>query len=100
VTAELTEEKQLNESLRKNQADWQNKVKRSDVEIGVIKEVKDREVGELKEQVRDLMFYLESQATVGASPLKEEIQEGSIVVTEGLETPKKAGKGSGKKKRN
>lgn len=99
MTAELSEEKQLNESLRKNQADWQNKLKRSDVEISLIKEVKDREVGELKEQVRDLMFYLESQATVGASPLKEEIQEGSIVVTEGLETPKKAGKG-GKKKRN
>ena len=61
-------------------------------QVNILKEKKDGEIQELKEQVRDLMFYMEAQSKVGASPLKEEIQEGNVVVPE-EETPKRGGKG-------
>ena len=40
---------------------------------------------------------MEAQSKVGASPLKEEIQEGNVVVPE-EETPKRGGKGGRKRK--
>ena len=99
LTAELGEEKQLNKSLRQNQEEWQTRLKRAEIEISLMKEVKDKEIGELKEQVRDLMFYLEAQAKVKDSPMKNEIVEGSIVVGETSdETPRKPPKGARKRK--
>ena len=100
LTSELSEEKQLNKSLRQNQEEWQTKLKRSEIEVNVIKEVKDKEIGELKEQVRDLMFYLEAQAKVKDSPMKNDIEGGSIVMGEASdETPKKS-KNSGRRRKN
>eukprot|EP00092_Neocalanus_flemingeri_P012762 GFUD01013752.1.p1 GENE.GFUD01013752.1~~GFUD01013752.1.p1 ORF type:complete len:614 (-),score=212.76 GFUD01013752.1:76-1917(-) len=99
LSTELEEEKQLNKSLRQNQEEWQTRLKRAEIEINVIKEVKDKEIGELKEQVRDLMFYLEAQAKVKESPMKSEIEGGSIVMGEAAdETPKKPSKGGRKRK--
>ena len=64
-----------------------------------MKEVKDKEIGELKEQVRDLMFYLEAQAKVKESPLKNDIEGGSIFMGETSgETPKKSTNGARKRK--
>ena len=69
------------------------------IEINVIKEVKDKEIGELKEQVRDLMFYLEAQAKVKDSPMKDEIEGGSVVVGEASsEASRKPPKGGRKRK--
>merc|ERR1719186_982075 len=100
LTVELGEEKQLNKSLRQNQEEWQTRLKRAEIEISLMKEVKDKEIGELKEQVRDLMFYLEAQAKVKDSPMKNEIEKGSIVVGEASdETPKKTTK-RGRKRKN
>jgi len=82
LSTDLGEEKQLNKSLTQNQEEWQTKLKRAEIEVNVLKEVKDKEISELKEQVRDLMFYLEAQAKVKESPLKNDIEEGSIVVAE------------------
>eukprot|EP00091_Calanus_sinicus_P008342 TRINITY_DN20400_c0_g1_i1.p1 TRINITY_DN20400_c0_g1~~TRINITY_DN20400_c0_g1_i1.p1 ORF type:complete len:200 (-),score=73.59 TRINITY_DN20400_c0_g1_i1:93-641(-) len=99
LTSELSEEKQLNKSLRQNQEEWQTRLKRAEIEINVMKEVKDKEIGELKEQVRDLMFYLEAQAKVKDSPLKNDIAGGSIVVGEAAgATPKKSTNGNRKRK--
>jgi len=99
LTAELSEEKQLNKSLRQNQEEWQTRLKRAEIEINVIKEVKDKEIGELKEQVRDLMFYLEAQAKVKDSPMKDEIEGGSVVVGEASsEASRKPPKGGRKRK--
>ena len=99
LTSELSEEKQLNKSLRQNQEEWQTRLKRAEIEINVMKEVKDKEIGELKEQVRDLMFYLEAQAKVKESPLKNDIEGGTIVMGEASgETPKKSTNGARKRK--
>ena len=53
------------------------------------------------------MFYLEAQSKVGQSPLKDEIQQGEVMIGEGSangNTPKSGasrggGGGSGRKKR-
>merc|ERR1719495_905035 len=82
LTSELSEEKQLNKSLRENQEEWQTKLKKTEVQLNVTKEVKDREISDLKDQVRDLMFFLEGRDKVQESPLKNELEEGSIIVAE------------------
>ena len=61
LSTELTEEKQLNKSLRENQEGWQIQLKKKEIELNVTKEIKDKEIFELKEQVRDLMFFLEAK---------------------------------------
>jgi len=96
LMTDLEEEKQLNRSLRENQAEWQTKLRRAEVEAAVTKQTKDTEIQELREQVRDLMFYMEAQAKVKDSELKEEIQNGSITVGEAPEKPVK-GRKKGKK---
>jgi len=98
LASELNEEKQLNKSLRQNQEEWQLKLKKAEIEVNVIKEVKDKEIEDLKEQVRDLMFYLEAQAKVKDSPLKNDIEGGSIVVGEASnEAPRKSKSGRKRK---
>ena len=52
------------------------------IELNVTKEIKDKEIFELKEQVRDLMFFLEAKEKVQESNFKDEIEEGDIVVPE------------------
>ena len=82
LSTELTEEKQLNKSLRENQEGWQLKLKKTEIELNVTKEIKDKEILDLKEQVRDLMFFLEAKDKVQESNFKDEIEEGNIVVPE------------------
>jgi len=94
---ELEEEKQLNKSLRENQEEWQTRLKRAEVEAAVLQQKKDREILELQEQVRDLMFYMEAQSQVKESPLKDEIQGGSITVGEAPPTKPAKGARKGKK---
>ena len=50
--------------------------------IDVTIQQKEREMKELQEQVRDLMFYLETQKKVEASPedTRQELQKGHVVV--------------------
>merc|ERR1719347_335985 len=85
LSKEFSEEKQLNKSLRENQEEWQTKLKKTEVQLNVTKEVKDREISDLKDQVRDLMFFLEGRDKVQESPLKNELEEGSIIVAESSE---------------
>jgi hypothetical protein len=51
------------------QEDWQLRLKRTECELNVLKHQKDEEIRELKEQVRDLMFYLEAQGKVKSNKL-------------------------------
>src|SRR5699024_6415699 len=57
TVSSFEEEKELNKSLRKNQEEWAKKL----VEIEKAKELKDAEVNDLRDQLRDLMFYLEAK---------------------------------------
>ncbi|KAF9414546.1 hypothetical protein BGZ94_000358 [Podila epigama] len=63
------EEKEMNESLRTNQDSFREKLL-----------VKEEEILELQEQVRDMMIYLDTQQKVEASPLKDELVNGTIGV--------------------
>lgn len=54
----------------------------------------------MKEQVRDMMFYMHAQSEISASDLKDEIVGGTVVVPE-TETPStSAGKGNRRKKKH
>ena len=41
--------------------------------------------------MRDVMFYLEAQNKVGQSPLKDEIQQGEVVIATPNGTPNTSG---------
>merc|ERR1712126_31569 len=101
LSTDLTEEKQLNKSLRDNQEEWQIKLKKTEIELNVTKEIKDKEISDLKDQVRDLMFFLEAKEKVQESPFKDEIEEGNIIVAESQESKiRKTSKSGGKRKKN
>jgi BRCA1-associated protein len=85
VLKDLSEEKQFSKTLQMNHNSWQTKY--SSLEK-VCKE-KEQEVGELKDQVRDLMFYMEAQNTISKSELKDEIAAGSVTIAEGGSDKKK-----------
>ncbi|XP_039863310.1 BRCA1-associated protein isoform X2 [Simochromis diagramma] len=79
LSQELTEEQEMNRCLRANQAQLQvqlaeeeRKAKESDRKDGTI--------AELQEQLRDVMFYLETQQQIEHLPpeARSEIQEGQI----------------------
>lgn len=89
VQAELTEEKELRKALELNQASWQDKYKILQNEMTEYQKTKQTEVTNLKEQVQDLMFYLDAQNKVENSELREEIASGRIVIPETSNSAKK-----------
>ncbi|XP_050544744.1 BRCA1-associated protein-like isoform X2 [Daktulosphaira vitifoliae] len=78
--SKLDEESQINFALQKNQVEWQVKFSQLEKEFTNYKTVKDQEITELKEQVRDLMFFLEAQNTIDKSDCREDILNGSLIV--------------------
>ncbi|XP_068974114.1 BRCA1-associated protein isoform X2 [Bombus flavifrons] len=89
VQAELTEEKELRKALELNQASWQDKYKMLQNEMTEYQKTKQTEITNLKEQVQDLMFYLDAQNKVENSELREEIASGRIVIPETSNSAKK-----------
>ncbi|KAF9181631.1 hypothetical protein BGZ50_005390 [Haplosporangium sp. Z 11] len=63
------EEKEMNVGLRNNQDSFKEKL-----------QVKEAEILELQDQVRDMMIYLDTQQKVEASPMKDELVGGTIGV--------------------
>lgn len=63
------EEKEMNQGLRTNQDSFKVRLQE-----------KEAEIQELQEQVRDMMIYLDTQQKVEASPMKEELVNGTIGV--------------------
>ena len=82
TTRQLEEEKQMNKSLCQNQSEWQTKVEKTQKKMAETQIQKDKEIKELQEQVRDLMFYMEAQQKIAGSPLCQEIQDGDLVISE------------------
>ncbi|EZA54648.1 BRCA1-associated protein [Ooceraea biroi] len=91
VQAELTEEKDLRKALQLNQTSWQTKYKKLKDELSELKTTKEAEVTDLKEQIRDLMFFLDAQKQVEESADRDEIAAGRIVIP----PSPKSGKSSG-----
>lgn len=82
VTKELSEERQVGKALRSNQAEWQVKYQQIEKRYNSGTQEKEAEIAELKEQIRDLMFYMEAQNFIEQSDLKDEIASGSVIVPE------------------
>jgi len=79
---ELSEERQMCKALQENQSTWQKKYSELEEKFTELKSKTDKEIGELKEQLRDIMFYFEAEKQVMASDHRDEIAEGHIVVGE------------------
>uniref|UniRef100_A0A2M4AGB4 Putative cytoplasmic zn-finger protein n=1 Tax=Anopheles triannulatus TaxID=58253 RepID=A0A2M4AGB4_9DIPT len=79
VVKELAEEKQFGKTLQSNQSSWQAKF--SELEKKCIE--KEQEIVDLKEQVRDLMFYMEAQNTIAGSEMKHELVDGTVILPAG-----------------
>ncbi len=78
----IKEENEMNKCLRENQQAWQQRLSETELQLKQIQESKTKEVQDLKEQVRDLMFFLETQEKLKSvsDETREEIASGQIVV--------------------
>lgn len=77
---DLAEERQMNKALQSNQASWQSKYTQLETNYRKLQIEKEGEITELKDEIRDLMFYMEAQNTISNSDLKDEIATSSISV--------------------
>lgn len=96
---ELSEEKYVADAYRTNQTEWQAKFQVVESKLKDLQTAKDAEILDLKEQLRDLMFYMEAQNTIEKSELKDEISSGSLVVVPGTSDNSPAAKLKAKTKR-
>lgn len=96
--SQLEEEKELRKALQMNQESWQTKHKQLQDEMEDFKKKKELEVLDLREQIRDLMFFLEAQKQIENSSEREEIASGQIIVGPSSASPTKSGSSKGKGK--
>lgn len=94
ILKNLQEEKEFSKTLQSNHTSWQAKY----ASLEKLYKEKEAEVTDLKEQVRDLMFYMEAQNTISNSDLKDEIVEGSVTVGD-ANTSSLSGKKNRRKKK-
>ncbi|XP_012058743.1 PREDICTED: BRCA1-associated protein [Atta cephalotes] len=94
IQTELTEEKDLRKALELNQTSWQTKYKTLQDELSA----KEAEITDLKEQNRDLMFFLEAQKQIDESVDRDEIATGRIVIPSSPKSEKSSGSRGRKKK--
>lgn len=95
VLKDLAEEKQFSKTLQLNHNSWQTKYASLEKQY----KEKEAEVVELKEQVRDLMFFMEAQNTISNSDIKDEIVEGSVSVGDANTSTGGSGKKNRRKKK-
>ncbi|KAL4152388.1 hypothetical protein PRNP1_009319 [Phytophthora ramorum] len=107
-TKKLEEElmfvRELNKSLIENQKQWKERVHLLEEQNARIEQETALRIGDLEGQVRDLMFYLDTQSKVEQSAHREEIMGGTIEI-ESKSTAKETSsasssrrKGKGKKR--
>ncbi|KJE89621.1 BRCA1 associated protein [Capsaspora owczarzaki ATCC 30864] len=90
-------EKEITTSLQENQKFWQNELEALKRKTADALKSKEEQIADLGEQVRDLMFYMDTQQKVSASPHSKELQEGQVIVTEAAASSP-AAKGKGRKR--
>ncbi|OTF77804.1 BRCA1-associated protein-like protein [Euroglyphus maynei] len=83
TTTDLQEEKELNKCLRKNQEEYTKRLNETEKKFLDFKKEKDGEIDELKDQMRDLMFFLEAKEKINNlsdETLKDELETGTICI--------------------
>uniref|UniRef100_A0A8C9T8Q3 BRCA1-associated protein n=1 Tax=Scleropages formosus TaxID=113540 RepID=A0A8C9T8Q3_SCLFO len=85
LSQELKEEQEMNKCLRANQAQLQAQVREEERRARDLADSKESRITELQEQLRDIMFYLETQQQISQMPAeaRQEIQEGQINIASG-----------------
>lgn len=98
LTNELREEQEMNKCLRANQVLLQNKLKEEERVLKETCDQKDLQITEIQEQLRDVMFYLETQQKINHLPAetRQEIQEGQINIAMASASSPASSGGSGK----
>ncbi|XP_039735394.1 BRCA1-associated protein isoform X3 [Pteropus medius] len=98
LTTELKEEQEMNKCLRANQILLQNKLKEEERVLKETCDQKDLQITEIQEQLRDVMFYLETQQKINHLPAetRQEIQEGQINIAMASASSPASSGGSGK----
>ncbi|XP_008323860.1 BRCA1-associated protein [Cynoglossus semilaevis] len=78
---ELKEEQEMNRCLRANQTQLQNQLTEKERKGKESGERKDMMISELQEQLRDVMFYLDTQQRIECLPseTRHQLQEGQII---------------------
>lgn len=77
---ELIEERVMSQAFRSNQMGWESKCHALDTKLNAYKAEKEAEIADLKDQIRDLMFYMEAQSVISNSELKDEIATSSVTI--------------------
>ncbi len=82
MQADLEVEKELNKCLTSNQEVYQSKLTSLEENVKKLNKDKDAEIDELKQQLRDIMFYLDAQSKLNESKLvsKEELQDSHVII--------------------
>lgn len=99
VQKQLAEEQEISRALQNNQSSWHSKYKQLELNYKDYKETKESELDSIKEQLRDIMFYMQAQSQIAESELKDEIVGGTVVVPESNEQPSTS-KGNRRKKKH
>lgn len=86
-------------ALRSNQREWEAKCATVEKKFSEYRTEKEEQICSLKDEIRDLMFYMEAQNAVANSQLKDEIADTSISISQPPETPATASSGSKKSRR-
>ena len=97
----------LNDSMLANQNAWRDKLRELQQQKDAAEAAAAVRVADMEQQVTDLMFYLDTQKKVEGSELKDELQQGTVLVAGGSgaaeggaaapPVPKRAGKKKGKR---
>ncbi|KAF0691051.1 Aste57867_17663 [Aphanomyces stellatus] len=72
--------RELNKSLIENQQQWKERVVVAEEKVAKMETDTQRRVDDLEAQIRDLMFYLDTQSRVENSAHKREIQGGQVLI--------------------
>ncbi|KAK2711727.1 BRCA1-associated protein-like [Artemia franciscana] len=97
---DLKDEKELNQCLLENQSTYKKRQDSLEKQMKEISQEKDQAINELREQLRDLMFYMDAQLKIGNSEMKDEIVQGQVVIPAPQQPTTTSGKKStGRKKK-
>ena len=78
--------KQVNQQMTDNQDKWKTEIEKMKEQFKKKEENTAKEISDLKEQVRDLMFFIEAQKTVEKKEMGE-IKDGDVVVVPNVAKP-------------
>ncbi|CAB3369077.1 Hypothetical predicted protein [Cloeon dipterum] len=97
--SELQQEVSMSQSMQQNQSAWEQKFGDLEKKFNNYQSEKEKELADVREQLRDVMFFFEAKNQISQSELKDEITEGQIVMPPTPSTSSSVSKNRKKKHR-